>query len=179
VYQVKPAEEAVFRAGQIDKVDANVPLECGCPAPPPIEQTEPATAVAVAKMPDKVTLGAGAQTAGSDPPNESAPVASASPDSIRTLSNGPETRPVPGVKPDEMHVQVDVPFVFTAKDLAPSVPPAPLDDTRALPVEDSSVRPVHLDAVVEAPRPNRDAHSKAERHGFFHRLKGLIQTIFG
>jgi hypothetical protein len=193
VYQVKPTEQAVFHLGQIDKVDANVPLECGCPAPPAIEQNESATEVASAKPPDKAMLGSGATPEAkseNDPPNNgSAPDATAghaplpftpSADaSTTTLTNGPETRPLPALKPDEKQVQLDMPLVFTAKNRAASAPPAPLDETRALPVGDSPARTVHLDAIVEAPRPRPDAHTKAERHGFFHRLKGLIQTIFG
>ena len=173
VYQVKPTEQAVFRSGQIDKVDTNVPLECGCPAPPLIEQAEPATGVATVKMPDRATLG-GNGTAAVSSGDLPAGTASAS-----TLTNGPETRPLPPLKANEIPVQVDVPFVFTAKNRAAIVPPAPLEATRDLPVEDSSMRPVHLDAVVEAPHPAQDARNKAEHHGFFHRLKGLIVTIFG
>jgi AMIN domain len=194
VYQVKPTEQAVFHLGQIDKVDANVPLECGCPAPPTVEQNESATEVASAKLPDNATLGSAATTEAkseNDPPKSgSTPgptaghaslpsISSTDPSATTALTNGPETRPLPALKPDEKQVQLDMPLVFTAKNRAASVPSAPLDETRALPVEDSSLRPVHLDAIVEAPRPKPDAPTKAERHGFFHRLKGLIQTIFG
>jgi hypothetical protein len=184
VYQVKPTEQAVFHGGQIDKIDANVPLECGCPAPPSMEQAE-STVVAVAKMPDKATLGGNLTELKSapDPSDPAIPPDTDAPSSsiplTKTLTNGPETRPLPGVKPGEMHVQVDVPFVFTAKNRIPAVPPAPLEETRALPVHDSSPGPIRLEAMVEAPHPKHEAHTKTEPHGFFHRLKGLIQTIFG
>jgi hypothetical protein len=180
VYKVKPTEQAVFHLGQIDKVDANVPLECGCPAPAPAQPMPSATEVAVA-TPDKAALGGNATTEkamGSDPGGAaivSAPFAN----SATTSAKGAVTGALPATNPGEMHIQLDAPLVFTAKDRDAAVPSAPLEDTRALPVEDSSVQPVHLDAIVEAPRPNRNARSKTEHHGFFHHLKGVFQTIFG
>ncbi len=174
VYHVKPTEQVVFHSGQIDKVDANIPLECGCPAPPSIEQTETTTEIATAKMPEKADLGGtAAETAssGGDLPAGSA--------TASTLTNGPESRPLPLSKPDLARVDLDAPLVFTAKNRSPSVPPPPLEATRELPMQDSSARPVRLDTIVEAPRPSRNARTKAARHGFFHRLKGLIVTIFG
>ena len=193
VYQVKPTEQVVFHSGQIDKVDANVPLECGCPAPATIEQTESAAEVASAKLPDNATLGSAATTGGKsegDPAsNGGAPEAmgahttlpSTPPSSTHAatgVANEAKTPALPASKSDEGQVQLDVPLVFTAKNRAGSAPPAPLEETRALPVEDSTMHPVHLDAVVEAPHPNRDPRSKAEHRGFFHRLKGLIVTLF-
>jgi AMIN domain len=176
LYQVKPTEQAVFHSGQIDKIDADVPLECGCPAPAPIEQTEPATAVVVAKMPDKATLGGGV-TSGSDPIGESTPDPTRS--ATTTLADNTDGDATTALKPNEQQASLDVPLIFTARNRVASVPPAPLEQTRALPVQDSSQQLVHLDAIVEAPRPNREAHSKPEHHGFFHRLKGLIVTLFG
>ena len=181
VYKVMPSEQAVFHLGQIDKVGTDVPLECGCPAPPPAEPAQNAAEVATAKMPERATLGGNAtveEGMGNDPGAGAmvpAPVAN----SATTSTKGPMPGPLPVTQPDQIHVQLDSPLIFTAKNREAVVPLAPLEETRTLPVEDSTVQPVHLDAVVEAPRPNRDARSKTEHHGFLHHLKGVFQAIFG
>ena len=71
------------------------------------------------------------------------------------------------------NIQVDAPLVFSAKNRTANAP-LPVQEARELPIEDSSIRPVHLDAVVQPP-PKR----KPANHGFFHRLKGIFAGIFG
>ncbi len=171
VYQVKPTEQAVFRSGRIDKVDADVPLECGCPPPRPSPalQAKAHPAVSEAELPTRAHLGETSTPAATDitPSVDSAPT---------TLSNGPETAPLPASQANEVHVQVDAPFVFTAKNRAASVPPAPVQAARELPVEDSPARQVHLDAVVQP--PPQEKKTKAEHRGFLHRVGRFFAGIF-
>lgn len=180
IYQVKPTEQAVFHSGQIDKVDANVPLECGCPPPPAVMKTDTSTTpMPDSRLPEKVQLGGSAMPASSSATTNSAGE-SGNPASTR-LSNGPETAPVPPSHPNEVHMQVDVPFVFDAKErTAPgssstnaSIPAAPVETAKALPATDSSVREVHLETVVQPPPP-----AKPKSGGFFHRLRGIFAGIF-
>jgi hypothetical protein len=173
IYQVKPSEQAVFRAGQIDKVDANVPLECGCPPPPAsvLRAAAPAAApVPDSELPANAHLG-GTATPVTNPPGSGAAGGTPSP---TTLSNGPETAPLPPSQPNDVHVQVDAPFVFTAKNRSAGASPAPVPVD--LPVEDSSARQVHLDPVIQSPPP--EVQAKAENHGFFHRVRGFFAAIF-
>jgi hypothetical protein len=176
VYQVKPMEQAVFRGGQIDKVDANVPLECGCPPPRPVIQTEAhPTVLSEAEAPAKATLGSSTGSPDSKPPTASGAAPSAT-----QLSNGPETAPLPASRPDDVHVQVDAPFVFTAKGHAPSAAPAPLEEARALPVADPSGPRIQFQTVVQPPVPQLpEKKSQAEHRGFFHRLRGFFSALFG
>ena len=173
IYQVKPTEQAVFRAGRIDKVDTDIPLECGCPPPRPAPalKTQVRPPVEEVELPAQAHLGE-TSTPAAAPGN--------SPNAVpgpTTLSNGPETAPLPASQPNDVHVQVDAPFVFTAKSRSASAPPAPVQEARDLPVENSSARQVHLEAVVEPPPPEKKA--KAEHRGFLHRVGRFFAAIFG
>lgn len=170
IYQVRPSEQAVFHGGQIDKVDANVPLECGCPPPSRVLRTAvPAAPPAEpAQVPAATRLGGGGDAAVAET------TAAATPASGTTLSNGPETAALPASKPGDVHIEVDAPIVFNAAERA--VKAAPVQEARALPVEDPSLPPAHLDPVVQSP-PAKQA--KGEPHGFLHRLKGFFAAIFG
>jgi hypothetical protein len=158
VYQVKPTEQAVFHSGRIDKVDTDVPLECGCPPPVPTMRTDAAPATDSA-LPANAILAQGGAS--------------------QTLSNGPETRPLPPSQPDDVHIQVEAPFVFHGKKGA-EAPPAPTDEAAALPVMESSARPARLETQVQpppAPVPNPQANT--QHHRLLRRIKGFFAAIFG
>jgi hypothetical protein len=169
VYQVKPAEQAVFRSGRIDKVDTDVPLECGCPTPVPVMRTDssPTTPTPDSELPANSTLAQGSSSEIAAKPTGGAP---------QVLSNGPEILPLPPSQPGDVHIQVDAPFVFNAKKIT-AVPPAPTDEAAALPVMESSARPVRLEAQVQPP-PAPVTPAKAH-HGLLRRIKGFFAAIFG
>jgi hypothetical protein len=171
IYQVKPNEEVVFRSGQIDHADTDVPLECGCPPPPPLLKTAapPAQTVPESQLPAQVSVGAG--SAADTAPNVAANTGATG----TTTSSGP-TSPVPAQ--NDVHVAVDVPLVFSAKDRSakdraakPAAPDAasPPD----VPDEPASERQVHLDTVIQPP-----PEKKEKPHGFFHHIKGIFSALF-
>jgi hypothetical protein len=172
IYQVRPAEQAMFHSGQIDKVDSEVPLECGCPPPSPqmLAEAQYAPNVPDSELPEKVRIGVSAAPAAEASAGSLGGAASSAP-----LSNGPETAPLPASQPNDIHTQVDAPLVFTAKNRAAAALPAPVQAARDLPVQDSSMRPVHLDAVIQAPAPEK---KKAEHRGFFRRVGGFFAGLF-
>jgi len=171
IYQVRPTDQIVFRAGQIDKVDNDVPLECGCPPPPaPVLRASdsPTTTVPESQVPAKVRLGAGSSRSSTN----------SDPQPAAALSNGPETAALPRTQSNELHVQVDAPFVFSAKNRAAIAAASPLRATRELPVEESPDRQVHLDAVVQPPPGPDKSAQKPEHHGFFGHVKGFFSSVF-
>ena len=155
IYQVRPAQQAVFRAGQIDKVDTDVPLECGCPPPSPL------------------------MLANAGPPvNDSGTIGTVSGGAI-TLSNGPEIAPLPPLQPNDIHIQVDAPFVFSAKNRTAAVLPPPVEQARDLPVEDPSARQILFTTVVQPPPPQAEEKKpRTEHRSFFRRLGGFFAAIF-
>jgi hypothetical protein len=176
LYQVRPSEQVVFRSGQIDKVDNDVPLECGCPPPPPVMRTsnQPIQRIPESELPSKVSIGAGSGgKAGASSGEGSAAQGT-------RLSNGPETAALPPSQANEVHVQVDAPLVFSRKDRAARTapPPAPVEATRELPVEESSERQVHIDPVIQPPPPDASSKTKTESRGFFHRVGRFFSALF-
>jgi len=83
--------------------------------------------------------------------------------------SGSETAALPASKPNDIHVQVDVPMVFRASD-PPPARPAPTDEARLLPLRDMPA-PVPFEAMVVPPKP--------VHHGFFGKLKGFFSAVFG
>jgi hypothetical protein len=178
IYQVKPAEQAVFLAGRIDKVDSNVPLECGCPPPPPavLRTDAPPTVLPDSSLPREARLTSPRPLTGDNKPGGDKPTAPA------TLSTGPETAALPPSQPNDVHVQVEAPFVFSAKSRVAIPPPPPTEEVASLPVV-PSFRPATLDTMVQQPSTPATSVQSSDRPAsvprrFFRKVKGFFTAVF-
>ncbi len=174
-YQVKATDQLVFRAGQLDRVDMAVPLECGCPPPRdaamqavsvPIQSRAQSGVPTTNVIPSSNTDPAPAETAGATSPQ-------AAPSDATAAAN-------------EVHVQVSAPFVFHAT----GPPPAPVEDVRALPLDSrprststpalAAPLPPPLDPITNAAKAKTEpaAEKPVPSRGFFHKLGGFFASLF-
>jgi hypothetical protein len=168
----------VFRSGQLDRVDMSVPLECGCPPAreAPLRATNSLPALNPSRDPTSGNASAlKPSAAAADDQGENA-----SPTGLpATASSAVQDA---SATPNQLHVQVEVPFVFHAT----GPPPAPVEDVKALPIES---RPLTITALVAplAPGANQPstpdgAPKESAKHpperGFFRKLGGFFAGLF-
>jgi hypothetical protein len=181
-YQVKPTEQLVFRSGRLNLVDTAVPASCGCP--PPTIPVLRASAVSAPVVSD-ATLPSSSSLLLAQPGDELKPVAlaasasgaeltGASPSPARVSVLPPETAALPPSKPNDIHVQVEAPFVFRADD-RPIPKPAPILEAELRSVRDLP-RPASFQIEV-LPPPQTQA--KSAHHGVFAKIKGFFVAVFG
>jgi hypothetical protein len=197
-YQVKATDQLMFHSGQLDRVDMAVPIECGCPPPrdSPLRAANalpinapPINDLSANNLPMPSRVQREGQSGALPPVNASpAPVAETAP-AQSTPSNGLQAAmPAPAppldasVAPNELHVQVEAPFVFHAT----GPPPAPIEDVRALPLDSRPPAAPAL-AVPLPPPANKGAKSDgketasakhAPARGFFRKLGGFFAALF-
>jgi len=167
-YQVKASDQLVFRSGHLDQVDMQVPLECGCP--PSRQAVLRATNNLPLADTESKNLNLGAKQAGPD-------IASTQPPGGLPGAASPVA---PDAGKNEVHVQVDAPFVFRATD----PPPAPVEEAQALPADSrpSAAPPLStpLPPPTHATNKGKEiaAADPAQHRGFFKRLGGFFAAIF-
>jgi hypothetical protein len=172
-YQVKSTEQIVFRLGQIDKIDGDVPLDCGCPKRPNVLRASnpEAPVIPVSQLPANTTLSQHGTT-------RAETLTSVKNDEPRALSNGPETAPLPPSQPNEVHVQVDAPFVFNARSRAAGLAPPP-PSVPDVSMAERSEPLMRISPPVEPPPASQSTGAaKPEHHSFLGRVKGFFASVF-
>jgi len=184
-YQVKPSEQAMFSQGRIDKVSAEVPLECGCPPPPQniLRASKQPPQVQEISQPANLDLtdaNAKSSRALALPTGETAMV------SIVAPTHGSETAALPRSKPGEIHVQVEAPIVFRATDSMPGIEARLLAEARSINLYPRDFRystpalppPMPQDLAGSIPPPAPVASSSGGPRGMFGHIKGFFAAVF-
>lgn len=180
-YQVQPNDQVVFRSGQLSKIDANVPMDCGCPREQiPVLRAEASSPHPVPHQATDPVNGSPApeSQALSPPPEPGNTIARAEPE-----PPSPETAPLPALKPNEQRIMVQAPLVFRASD----PPPAPIRDARKLPISSRpplAVQSPALPPVPAVPEPSsaaakNESKARTQSRGFFGSIKRFFGKIFG
>jgi AMIN domain len=189
-YEVQPSEQLVFHNGHVDAVDTALhtggahavevalPTDCGCPAPTtPVLLASAAPMNADASQMQSMHLGQANEVAKPDTPAAQTQGGEARGTSAAGSSEaGPETTPLPALKPNEKSVHINVPpIVFQASADTSTQGTVPVFD-----IKDKASKHAAKDATTSAALPPQPTVSapKIHHHGFFGKIKGFMARIF-
>lgn len=169
VYRSRQNDSVQFSKGSLAAMSA-AGADCGCPAGTPVTvanaQATPSPAPVTPQAAPSVQPGQQAQIA-SDP-----------------------TAPVPEDQPGQIHVQVDAPFVFNARESAGAVKPYSVAKIRFSNLPNAVFAQEQVDPIVlpektvevspqEGPAAEvKPEEPKKEKKGFFGRVKGFFGSMF-
>jgi len=186
IYHVMPSEQIVFHSGRLTEVDTTVPPTCGCPAPPePVKlaSAEPPPAITDQNLRQALRRPEpAAQAPLAAPPTQAAPASQPSPAQVAVA--GPEASGLSTAKNNDVHVQVEAPFVFRANQPQPPdvqpptkpIPSPPTTDNARIPLAYSKP-PEALQTAVQAP-PAKPKKEEKTHKGFLGKIKGFFSSMF-
>ena len=166
VYKAQPDQTLVFKGGKVD-ARAEPTTDCGCPPTAPVMRADAQPGPAISPSKDNAAPRPGERVA--------------------VVTNEP-TSPLPPDKPGQVHVEVDAPFVFSARpgsgrpyavarihfSLLPNVYFVQQKVDPVVLIEKPPA--VSVKTVAEAPRPVEKL--KQEKKGFLGRIKGFFGSLF-
>jgi AMIN domain len=157
-YHVKTTDQLVFYSGRLDRVDAAVPLECGCPPSREIPMRANSNLPIESKPPNLTETGSLPEKSANSAPTVETPRRENAPFGMGA--------PVASEASNELHIQITAPFVFHA-----GAAPAPIADVRELRL-DSRAQSAFALAAPLPPPANRSPR------GFFQKIGSFFASLF-
>jgi hypothetical protein len=166
-YQLKPDEQVLFERGKVASV-FHVIGECGCPGPPPVVR-----AAAVPEAPSIASLRKPPL-----PPSLAIPLDAPEPPQPVASAPGGAAAPVA----NDVHVEVDAPFVFSARDPEPA-PLAQIVQLRfssaaPLPINPQPPRPAEMQPTLPSPLPTVFVEVTPKKKSFFGKVRSFFASVF-
>ncbi|MGB9104241.1 MAG: hypothetical protein WCC59_05760 [Terriglobales bacterium] len=167
-YQLKPDEQVIFERGKVADV-YHVVGECGCPGPPPVVR-----AAAVPQAPSIASLRKPPL-----PPSLAIPLDAPQPP--QPVASSPAGAPAPAA--NDVHVEVDAPFVFSGSDPEPA-PMAQIVQLRfssaaPLTINPQPPRPPEFQPAPLSPAPTVVVEvTPKKKKGFFGKVRSFFASVF-
>jgi hypothetical protein len=160
--QLSPGEQVYFRDGSVTNPSFRPLMNCGCPGPSS-QQREVQTATQAAP------------TAAKPPQIPRAPAAPSQVETQLPPQEAVSADSLPISMPGDVHVEVEAPLVFSAREVESAPEPSVIADLQ--PLQTPALFDPLLKNEVTAPAPAVSTKEK-KRRGFFGRIGGFFAAMF-